>query len=183
MPATDHIVRPATAADIPALHALVESAYRGDSARRGWTHEADMLGGQRTDTGELASIIVNKTAALLVVEADGALIGCVHLKPAGRTGTVYLGLFAVAPDRQASGLGKALLAAAEHHAEHAMSAQAIEMTVIRQREELIAWYERRGYGRTGEGRPFPHDDARFGLPNRRDLSFVVLEKRLDGTAA
>ena len=52
------------------------------------------------------------------------------------------------------------------------------MTVIAQRAELIAWYERRGYARTGEARPFPYGDPRFGEPRRDDLSFLVLEKPL-----
>jgi ribosomal protein S18 acetylase RimI-like enzyme len=169
--------RRAFAADIPALHALVESAYRGDSARRGWTHEADLLGGQRTDHEALAEMIADPDAALLVGEREGALIACVHLKSVGG-GLVYLGLFAVAPEFQSGGIGKALLAAAQDHAAREMGAAHIEMTVIAQRADLIAWYERRGYARSGETRPFPLDDPRFGLPKRRDLAFAVLTRTL-----
>ncbi|MBO9576902.1 MAG: GNAT family N-acetyltransferase [Sphingobium sp.] len=172
-------LRPATPADIPALHALVESAYRGDSARAGWTHEANLLGGQRTDPEALATMIAAPAEAILLDEAEGTLLGCVHLKRISG-GTAYLGLFTVAPHLQGSGRGKKLLAAAEGHATRHMRAHRMEMTVIAQRAELIAWYERRGYARTGETRPFPLDDARFGLPMRRDLSFIVLEKALPG---
>ena len=170
-------LRSATPADIPALHALVESAYRGDSARKGWTHEADLLDGQRTDVDALAAMIAAPDEALLLDEADGALLGCVNLKHLP-DGSAYLGLFTVDPERQGAGRGKALLAGAEAHAAQHFGASRMEMTVIAQRAELIAWYERRGYVRTGETRPFPLDDARFGLPQRRDLFFVVLQKQL-----
>ena len=87
-------------------------------------------------------------------------------------------MLTVDPQRQSAGLGRMILAAAEDHAAAHFAATRIEMTVIAQREELIAWYERRGYAPTGEQRPFPHDDPRFGLPTRDDLAFVVLEKTL-----
>jgi N-acetylglutamate synthase-like GNAT family acetyltransferase len=174
---SDITLRHATEADIKALHALVESAYRGDSARRGWTHEADLLGGQRTDTDDLAAIIAALDQALLLDEVDGVLLGCVHLTQIGED-RAYLGMFTVSPERQGEGRGKAILAAAESHAAGAMGVRVMEMSVIAQRPELIAWYERRGYARTGATRPFPMEDPRFGLPQRDDLSFVVLEKAL-----
>lgn len=170
-------IRAATSADIPALHAMVERAYRGDSARKGWTHEADLLGGQRTDPDALSMMIAEPGQHILIaVEADG-IVGCVHisLKDAD---TAYLGLLSVDPDGQAGGLGKRLIAAAETLARTEFAAKTIEMTVIHRRIELIAYYERRGYALTGETRPFPLDDERFGLPVTRDLSFVVLAKAL-----
>ena len=142
--------RPATSSDVAALHRLVESAYRGDSAKAGWTHEADLLGGQRTDEAELLGIIAD-------------------------TGRVIL--LAVDPARQAGGLGRLLIDAAEAEARSRFGATRMEMTVIRQRSELIAWYERRGYAQTGETRPFPLDETTFGLSDR-DLTFVVMEKAL-----
>ena len=169
--------RPATLADIPALHRLVERAYRGDSARKGWTHEADLLGGQRTDVEALSDMIADPMQRiLLAIGADG-LVGCVQVSQKNAD-TAYLGLLSVDPDVQAGGLGKALIDAAERTAQAEFSASTIEMTVITQRSELIAYYERRGYALTGETRPFPHDDERFGLPVTRDLSFVVLAKAL-----
>lgn len=170
-------IRFATGADLPALHALVHRAYRGDSARRGWTHEADLLDGQRTDPAALADMLADPEQRILVAEDTGVLTGCVAIaRVAG--GKAYLGMLSVEPERQAGGLGRALMAAAEAAAASEFGATAVEMTVIRQRAELIAWYERRGYALTGETRPFPLDDERFGLPRRRDLVFVVLEKRL-----
>ena len=170
-------IRPATPADIPSLHALIEGAYRGDSARRGWTHEADLLDGQRTDEAALAEIVADPAQTILLALDDEGLRGCVHLKPAG-PGIVSLGMLAVDPARQAGGLGRALIAAAEEHAGQAMGATTIEMTVIHRRDELIAWYQRRGWRLTGERRPFPTTDPRFGIPRRSDLAFVVLEKAL-----
>jgi len=169
--------RPAAPDDVPALRALIESAYRGDSAKVGWTHEADLLGGQRTDEAELRDILADASRIILLAEVDGALTGCVQVADQGR-GLAYLGLLTVDPARQAGGLGRLLIEAAEAEAAARFAATRMEMTVIRQRAELIAWYERRGYRLTGETRPFPLDDPRFGLPRTRDLAFVVLEKPL-----
>jgi N-acetylglutamate synthase-like GNAT family acetyltransferase len=170
-------IRPATLADVPALHSLVERAYRGDSARKGWTHEADLLGGQRTDVEALSAIIADPAQRLLIAISANNVIGCVQVSRKDAE-TAYLGLLSVDPDAQAGGLGKALIVEAEHTARAVFSASIMEMTVIRQRTELIAYYERRGYTLTGETRPFPLDDERFGLPVTSDLSFVVLAKRL-----
>jgi len=169
--------RPAAPDDVPALHRLIESAYRGDSAKAGWTHEADLLGGQRTDEAELRDILADASRVLLLAEIDGVLTGCVQVDKQGE-GLAYLGLLTVDPRRQAGGLGRWLIAAAEAEAIDRFGATRMEMTVIRQRAELIAWYERRGYRLTGETRPFPLDDERFGLPQTRELEFVVLEKAL-----
>jgi len=169
--------RPAAPDDVPALHRLIESAYRGDSAKAGWTHEADLLGGQRTDETELRDILADASRVLLLAEIDGVLTGCVQVAKQGE-GLAYLGLLTVDPRRQAGGLGRWLIAAAEAEAIDRFGATRMEMTVIRQRVELIAWYERRGYRLTGETRPFPLDDERFGLPQTRELEFVVLEKAL-----
>ena len=169
--------RPAAPDDVPALHRLIESAYRGDSAKAGWTHEADLLGGQRTDETELRDILADASRVLLLAEIDGVLTGCVQVAKQGE-GLAYLGLLTVDPRRQAGGLGRWLIAAAEAEAIDRFGATRMEMTVIRQRAELIAWYERRGYRLTGETRPFPLDDERFGLPQTRELEFVVLEKTL-----
>ncbi len=170
-------LRPATPDDIPALHRLVESAYRGETAKKGWTHEADLLGGQRTDADGLADIIADPDKTLLVALEGEALTGCV-LVARQADGSAYLGMLSVDPDRQAGGLGRQLMAGAEAFAAETLKAPRMEMTVIRQRTELIAWYERRGYALTGETQPFPLDDERFGLPKRRDLEFVVLAKDL-----
>ena len=170
-------IRVAAPGDVPSLHALVEAAYRGDAARGGWTHEADLLGGQRTDTDELESLVAAPRSAILMAEADKRVLGCVHVQ--GKPDALaYLGMLSVHPEIQAAGLGRRIIAAAEHHARHMLGAEIMEMTVIRQRPELIAWYERRGYRRTGEERPFPLDDPRCGIPITRDLAFVVLAKRI-----
>lgn len=168
---------PATHDDLPALHALIESAYRGDSARRGWSHEADLLAGQRTDLDALDAMLADPAQHLLVLRDHDELRACVVLTDR-QNGLAYLGMLTVDPSRQSAGLGRLILAAAEDHAGAHFAATRIEMTVIAQREELIAWYERRGYARTGEHRPFPAHDPRFGLPRRDDLVFVVMEKTL-----
>lgn len=161
--------------DIPALHRLIESAYRGDSAKRGWTHEADLLDGQRTDQGALTAIVEDPAQLILAATDGDAIIGCVQLSRVDQR-LAYLGMLTVDPDIQSTGLGKKLLEKSEAYCRENWNAQAIEMTVIRQRSELIAYYERRGYCRTGERRPFPHGDARFGKPRTPDLEFIVLRK-------
>lgn len=161
--------------DIDALHALVESAYRGESARRGWTHEADLLDGQRTDARALREIIEADKQVILLAKTGNRIAGCVQLSHVGDR-LAYLGLLTVDPALQAAGLGKELLAASEQFVREQWQAEAIEMTVIRQRTDLITYYERRGYVRTGEHRPFPHGDPRFGLPKTPDLEFAVLRK-------
>lgn len=170
------LIREAAEADLPALHDLVHRAYRGDSARAGWTHEADLLDGQRTDMAALSAMLADPAQRVLVAEAGGLLAGCVAIADQG--GTAYLGMLTVDPARQAGGLGRALIDAAEKAAVTTFGASVMEMTVIRQRAALIAYYERRGYALTGEERPFPLEDPRFGIPRRRDLAFVVLSKAL-----
>jgi ribosomal protein S18 acetylase RimI-like enzyme len=171
-------VERATASDAAEVVALVNSAYRGDSSRAGWTTEADLLGGQRTDVaGILDAIAADERRLLLHRAAEGVLLACVLLerRPGGGC---YLGMLTVRPDLQAAGLGRRLLAAAEKYAAAELGASYVEMTVIGVRTELIAWYERRGYARTGERRPFPYGDERFGQPRRPDLAFEVLRKSL-----
>jgi ribosomal protein S18 acetylase RimI-like enzyme len=156
--------------------ALVNSAYRGDSSRQGWTTEADLLGGQRTDPETLARDLARPGARILLLRGAGELMGCVWLEPADRDAW-YVGMVTVRPDLQDRGLGRLLLDAAESEAA-GEGARATRMTVISIRKELIAWYERRGYRLTGETRPFPYGDPLFGEPARDDLAFAVLEKAL-----
>ena len=167
--------RAATHADIPALVELVTSAYRGDASRAGWTTEADMLDGQRIDPAVLAADIGRTRSIVLLAERDGALLACAHV--AEEEGAGYFGMFSVRPDLQGGGVGKAVLAEAERIA-RGWRLPAMRMTVIDIRDELIAFYERRGYARTGVHKPFPYGDLRFGEPKRDDLRFEVLEKAL-----
>ncbi|MGV3512676.1 MAG: GNAT family N-acetyltransferase [Novosphingobium sp.] len=162
--------RLAKAEDVAALRALVEKAYRGESAKRGWTHEADLLDDERTSDSELAETIASDASRVLLAEMDRALVGTVTITDLGG-GRAYLGMLCVDPDLQAEGLGRALIADAEDTAAEQFGAQVMEMTVIDARPELIAYYERRGYARSGEKRPFPYDRV---VP----FDMVVLEKAL-----
>lgn len=176
MPTTELIFRTAVDADVPGLVDLIESAYRGDASRAGWTTEADLLAGQRTDPEGVAAVVRHETGLLLVAEREGALTACCQLEHRGDH--AYFGMFAVRPALQGGGLGRTMLAEAERTARETWEAREMRMTVIRQRTELIAWYERRGYRRTGEFSPFPYGDERFGIPQRDDLEFEVLVKPL-----
>ena len=170
----------ATDADLDAIAALVNSGYRGESSRAGWTTEADFLGGQRTDADALRADLAARPGAVLMTlrdEPGGALLGSVWLEPQGRD-VWYLGMLTVRPDLQARQLGRTLIAEAEAYAA-SHGARRMRMSVINMRDTLIAWYERRGYARTGETLPFPYGDERFGVPKRSDLRFEVLEKALE----
>ncbi|HJS34337.1 MAG TPA: GNAT family N-acetyltransferase [Pseudoxanthomonas sp.] len=173
--------RTATVADIPELVALVTSAYRGDVSRQGWTTEADLLDGQRIDADALRHDIERPRSRIIIAERDGALLACAHV--ADDDGAGYFGMFSVRPDLQGTGVGKAMLAEAERIARAEWQLPAMRMTVIDLRDELIAFYERRGYARTGVKKPFPYGDARYGIPKRDDLRFEVLEKPLPGDTA
>ncbi|WP_320670904.1 GNAT family N-acetyltransferase [Patulibacter defluvii] len=165
-------------ADVAAVTALVESAYRGDASRAGWTTEADLLDGQRTDRDEVAGLIAAPGSAIVLLEDAGGIVACCHVADRGPIG--YVGMVAVRPGEQDRGSGRRLLAAAEALLRERWSLPAAEITVLVQRTALIAWYERRGYVRTGERRPFPYGDPRYGIPRRDDLELIVLRKALDG---
>ncbi|MFJ9344059.1 GNAT family N-acetyltransferase [Streptomyces sp. NPDC101733] len=168
--------RSAVEADVPELVALVESAYRGDASRAGWTTEADYLDGQRTSAEGVRSVIGHEDGVLLVVERAGEIVACCQLEH--RADHVYFGMFAVRPGLQGGGLGREILAEAERRARDTWGAKEMRMTVVNVREELIAYYVRRGYERTGEMSPFPYGDERFGVPRRDDLAFELLVKAL-----
>lgn len=174
--ATGLTFRDATDADVDALVALIESAYRGDDSRAGWTTEADLLEGQRTDPQGVLEVIKAPGSRLLTAERDGRVVACCQLEHRGDH--AYFGMFAVSPALQGAGLGKVVMAQAERLARQTWGVTEMQMTVISQREDLIAWYERRGYRRTGRTQPFPYGDERFGIPLRSDLRFELLVKPL-----
>ncbi|MBQ0996616.1 GNAT family N-acetyltransferase [Streptomyces nigra] len=170
------VFRDATDADVDSIVALVESAYRGDSSRAGWTTEADILEGQRTDPEGVLQVVKSPDSRLLTVERDGRIVACCQLEHRGTY--AYFGMFAVSPELQGAGLGKVIIAEAERQARATWGVTEMHMTVISVRNDLIAWYERRGYRRTGRMTPFPYGDERFGIPQRDDLQFELLVKEL-----
>lgn len=163
--------------DLPDICELVNSAYRGESSRQGWTTEADFLDGQRTDIATLALELKKGNILCLRDELTQQLLGCVFLGKPEPGGSVYLGMLTVRPDQQAGGLGRELLRGAEEFA-RAHGGSKVLLGVLQVRASLMAWYERRGYRRTGEIKHFPYGDKRFGIPLRSDLHFVFFDKAL-----
>ncbi|KZV92432.1 GNAT family protein [Exidia glandulosa HHB12029] len=168
--------RTATPEDIDTIVALVTSAYRGESSRAGWTNEADLVAGIRITPAMVRADMERERSSIILLERDGQLIACGHV--ADEDGAGYLGMFSVQPGLQGGGIGKLVLAEAERIVRDELGLKIMRMTVVDVREELIQFYERRGYARTGKFKPFPYDDERFGVPLRPDLKFVVMEKSL-----
>jgi ribosomal protein S18 acetylase RimI-like enzyme len=164
----------ADAVDATRLSELVNSAYRGDYAKQGWTTEADLIEGTRTDEVALKEIIGRPDTVILKYVEKEKILACIELVLADDD--LYLGMLTVEPSLQGKGLGKILLRAAE---EYALKNQCkkIHMTVITVRTELVDWYKRHGYLDTGKRKPFQFSDPRFGKP-RRPLEFMVMEKKL-----
>jgi ribosomal protein S18 acetylase RimI-like enzyme len=170
-------LRLAEETDLPAIVVLMNAAFRGTGGQRGWSIEADYIVGERTTESLLIEEIAEGAQYLLTKnDVTSALRGCCSLQ-ALSPDKWYLGSLTANPALQKTGLGSELLTAAEEYAA-AHGARTIEITVVNVRDALIAWYERRGYRRTGQTRPFPYGDHRFGTPTRSDLEFVVLEKSL-----
>ena len=167
--------RNATHADLSALDKLVNSAYRGEGSKQGWTTEADLLGGVRTSEASLQKMMDNPDAVILLAEEGSKLQGCVYLEHQGVA--LYLGMLTVRPDLQGKGLGAQLMQASEERARE-LGCKKIKMTVITVRDELIAYYGRKGFTDTGKREAFPADPA-FGIP-KQPLEFMVMEKAVSG---
>ncbi len=169
----------ATDTELDALVALVESAYRGERAAATWTSEAELIGGQRVDHDMVEAAVAGPTTSVLVLGGDGgSIVACCELSRPGANGRAGLGMFAVDPAHQSGGLGGRVLTEAERVAGEDWGAVRLELLVIDVRHELIDWYRTRGYHPTGERRPFPYGDERYGIPRRDDLRFAVLSKDL-----
>lgn len=165
-------IKSATVADVPQLNVLVNSAYRGEESKKGWTTEADLLGGIRINEETLTKYFSNEAIDILkYTDENEQILGSVYLEVKGSQ--LYLGMFSVSPVLQGKGIGKALLAAAEIHAKK-LNCDKITMSVIRNRTELIEWYERRGYVFTGEIQPF-EGEGLFG-EIKQPIEFIIMEK-------
>lgn len=168
------MITKATLKDVSNLNKLINSAYRGESSKKGWTTEANLLEGSRTTVQELTEIIQDPKNTILKFTENNHIIGCVLLIE--KEYQLYLGMLTVLPELQNSGVGKKLLYQAEIHAQ-TLGLSKIIMTVISVREELIAWYKRNGYVDTGAREPFPVSDVHISISNQ-PLEFIVLEKRI-----
>ncbi|MBX2947425.1 MAG: GNAT family N-acetyltransferase [Cyclobacteriaceae bacterium] len=167
-------ILPALPEDAPELSELVNSAYRGDTGRQGWTTEADLIDGSRTDAELLKAVIEMPGSVILKYVEDGKIKGCVELRK--EEDKLYLGMLTVNPTIQGKGIGKALLKASEAEAAR-QECNAIFMNVLTVRKELIDWYIRHGYHDSGKRKPFSFTDPRFGFP-KQPLEFMIMEKQI-----
>ncbi|MDL2142234.1 GNAT family N-acetyltransferase [Flavobacterium tructae] len=166
------MITKASLQDISALTVLINSAYRGETSKKGWTTEANLLEGKRTDEQEMTEIFLDPKNTILKYTEKDHIIGSVLLVEKGHQ--LYLGMLTVSPELQNSGIGKKMLAEAENHAK-ALGLSSIIMTVISVREELIAWYKRHGYVDTGEREAFPVSEIHVTI-SEEPLEFIYLEK-------
>jgi GNAT superfamily N-acetyltransferase len=174
---TTPVFRHATPADVSEVVDLVQSAYRGDRSRAGWTTEADLIEGQRIDETMMRELLARPRTIILLFE-DIDLVACCELSMHDDSMTAYFGMLAVRPGLQSAGLGRRVLDEAERTVVAAWGATALQLVTAHVRAEVIAWYERRGFQLTGETHPFPYGDERFGHPTRDDLHFVSMRKSL-----
>lgn len=168
------MISKSTLQDIPSLTTLINSAYRGETSKKGWTTEAHLLAGKRTTEEELEQIILDPKNTFLKYSENDKIIGSVLLVEKGDQ--LYVGMLTVSPELQNSGIGKKMLAEAEIHAK-TLGLSTLSMTVVSVRSELIAWYKRHGYVETGEREPFPSSDIHINISDK-PLEFIFLEKRL-----
>lgn len=174
----DQILK-ATLKDISELTILINSAYRGDTAKLGWTNESDLLDGVRIDEEELKQILNNEKNTILKYVRKSKIVGCVLLEQ--QQNEIHLGMLTVKPILQATGIGKRLLMASEQFA-LSKKYDKIKMTVISIRSELIEWYKRNGYTDTLERKPFISVDNKFGIP-KLTLEFIVMSKTINALSA
>lgn len=168
-------IRRASVEDAEEIAALVNKCYRGDSSRVGWTTEDDLLGGTRTDRNDIERLMTADDSAFLVLVENDEIIGSVHVQKEGESS--YLGMLVVKPELQGGGIGRQVMQAAENFARAEWHSDRMTMTVFTVREELLAYYERRGYRRTGEFKPFVSYGVN-GIAKVEGLEFEVLEKAL-----
>jgi ribosomal protein S18 acetylase RimI-like enzyme len=172
--------RKALPADAERLVDFVNFAYRGETSREGWTTEADLLEGLRTNLSDI-QVLISSDDALIQLAFDATeLVGSVCVERQGDQASI--GMFAVNPRRQGHGIGKQLLQEAEHAAQQTWGVRRLVMSVITLRHELIAFYERRGYRRTGVLKPFPVNPAMW-TPKVAGRQLELLEKVLVDDAA
>ncbi len=167
--------RHAQIADASQIAMLVNSAYRGESSRAGWTTEAELLDGVRTQSDEISVLIQTPSSLILLGLMKDEIIASMHLQLVSEA--VFLGMFAVNPTGQAVGVGKAMMSQAEIVVQQQWKAKKILMDVISIRYELIAFYERRGYVRTGKISEFPVSPELW-MPKAGDLKLARMEKLL-----
>lgn len=170
------LFRTASHTDVLALEKLINSAYRGEHSKKGWTTEADLLGGQRTDAQTLTEILETPDNQIEIMLDDNLLIGCAHLRIEAKS-TLYFGMLTIEPTFQARGLGKLMINHIEKMGKR-KNLHFIRMTVIQVRKELIAFYERRGFKASGNQQEFPSHDPRFGIPKNQELILIEYTKSI-----
>ncbi|KAH8734223.1 acyl-CoA N-acyltransferase [Ilyonectria robusta] len=174
--------RIATLDDASQLQAMVESAFRAEDSRQDWT--ADMKLGEsfRLDVKEIITQINKPDGAILMAtdNNNNALVGSVEVFKRSDD-LARISMLAVDQTCQRGGIGRQVLAYAEDYCQKTWGVNKLGLNALETRQELIKWYMRRGYEKTGETSPFPRDRvAELDLPE--DLCFIELEKDVKAAA-
>jgi GNAT superfamily N-acetyltransferase len=155
---SDARIRLAQSADVDALSALINIAFRV---------ELPFIEGDRINPDGVRAYM--KKGKFLLAEDSSGLVGCVYVEVRGDRG--YLGLLGVEPQSQGTGLGRKLMDAAEEFFRTA-NCVAIDLRIVSARAPLPAFYRRFGYVETGTA-PLPPD-----APVKVPCHFILMSKML-----
>lgn len=169
-------LRLATIDDAPQVQQLVQAAFRAPDGREGWTADMELGNRFRIEVEQVAATITRADGVVLMTTVAGNLVASVEVVKRS-DGHARLSMLSVDQRYQSNGLGRQVLEYAEDYCRRTWSATAMELNALSTRQNLISWYQRRGYRETGETSPFPREEfSDLDLPE--DLCFVEMEKDL-----
>lgn len=167
--------RIATNKDVPELVGLINCSYRPRGDCAGWTHESNLIDGERINSQQLAELLERESSTVLLGLNKGEIVACVNINE--EVGVIYLAMLTVTPSCQNFGLGKEMLQLAEEYAENQYDASVLNLFVISQCKELYDFYLRRGYQSTEITSDYPAN-AGVGIPKVEGLKLSLLTKQL-----
>jgi ribosomal protein S18 acetylase RimI-like enzyme len=168
--------RIATLDDATQLQAMVQSAFRAEDSRKDWTADMKLGASFRIDVEEITTQITKPDGAILVATDNSTLVASIEVSKRSAD-LARLSMLAVDEHHQRGGIGRRVLAYAEDYCQRTWGVKKLGLNALSTRRELILWYIRHGYRKTGELTPFPKVHVKE-LALLDDLYFVELEKDL-----